>query len=136
MLKLSLIPFYSAAGVFAFTTRAWNKVRFPALVTVTLGLINLTVLYLIAKHADGDLSYVNLMLFIALIMGIGQSYFLGGLYFSKFYEGTKQMVWTNFVKIFLTLLIVAGISFLITPYIVELHNILSLAIIGFVSLVF
>jgi membrane protein EpsK len=135
LLKLSLIPFYSAAGVFAFTTRAWNKVRFPALVTVTLGLINLTVLYLIAKHADGDLSYVNLMLFIALIMGIGQSYFLGGLYFSKFYEGTKQMVWTNFVKIFLTLFIVTGICFLITPYIVELHNILSLAIIGFVSLV-
>ena len=109
--------------------------RFPALVTVTLGLINLTVLYLIAKHADGDLSYVNLMLFIALIMGIGQSYFLGGLYFSKFYEGTKQMVWTNFVKIFLTLFIVTGICFLITPYIFELHNILSLAIIGFVSLV-
>ncbi|HBX62255.1 MAG TPA: hypothetical protein DEG63_04080, partial [Flavobacteriaceae bacterium] len=32
--KLFLIPFYASAGVFAFTTRAWNKVKFPAIVTV------------------------------------------------------------------------------------------------------
>ncbi|HZJ80890.1 MAG TPA: hypothetical protein VFC69_09990, partial [Dysgonamonadaceae bacterium] len=80
LLKLALVPFYSAAGVFSFATRAWNKVRFPALITIALGFINLGALYFIAIYANGDLSYANLMLFIALVLGIVQSYFVGGLY--------------------------------------------------------
>lgn len=135
LLKLALVPFYSAAGVFSFATRAWNKVRFPALITIALGFINLGALYFIAIYANGDLSYANLMLFIALVLGIVQSYFVGGLYFSTFYEGTKSQVWINFFKIFLTLILVGGISYIITPHIVQFNNIVSLTIIGVISLV-
>lgn len=135
MLKLSLVPFYSAAGVFYFATRAWNKVRFPALITIALGFINLGALYLIAKYANGNLSYVNLMLLIALIIGIIQSYFVGGLYFSRFYNGAKYHVWTNFLKISLTLVFVGGICFFLTPYIDEVSDVLSLSIITVVSFI-
>jgi membrane protein EpsK len=135
LLKLALVPFYSAAGVFSFVIRAWNKVRFSALVTVALGIINLVALYFLAKYADGDLRYVDVMLFVAVLMGIGQSYFLGGLYFSKLYKGTLSEVLYNFIKILLVFLLVGGVCYVINQYIINMQDVVALSIIGVVSLV-
>src|SRR5690606_28178542 len=85
ILKLFLVPFYASAGVFSFAARAFNKVRFPAIMTVGFGFLNFSLLYGLAFFANQNLDYINWMLTVALIIGISQSYFLNGLYFSKFY---------------------------------------------------
>src|SRR5690606_6790126 len=105
------------AGVFAFAARAWNKVRFPALMTVFLGVLNFAVLYLLASFADKNISYINWMLLVGLIFGLTQSYLLNGLYFSKFYKGTRSLVLINFCKILIVVVsvyfITAGLSSII-----------------------
>lgn len=117
IVKLALVPFYAAAGVFAFAARAWNKVRFPALMTVFLGVLNFAVLYLLASFADKNISYINWMLLVGLIFGLTQSYLLNGLYFSKLYKGTRSLVLINFCKILIVVVsvyfITAGLSSII-----------------------
>ncbi|MGG5578477.1 oligosaccharide flippase family protein [Myroides sp. C15-4] len=109
-LKLALIPFYSAAGVFAFASRAWNKVKFPALTTIVLGGINLGILYLLAKYSGNNQYYIDYMLGCALFLGILQSYFLNGLYFAKIYPGNRKNVFIIFLKISSVLIMVSLIS--------------------------
>lgn len=129
ILKLSLIPFYSAAGVFAFANRAWNKVKFPAVMTVILGVVNFIILYSIAKLSNGSINVVNYMLFIAAVLGIAQSYFLNGLYFSKIYSNTRATVIKNSLKILITFISIYALSYLINALIDNYSNIVSLSII-------
>lgn len=132
-LKLGLVPFYSAAGVFAFAARAWNKVRFPAIATIIFGGVNFGALYFLAVLSENDISYVNYMLAFGLVVGILQSYFLNGLYFSKIYKGTKTVVLMNFFKILLVLLIVSCVSFITSPFLDRLNNVLALILILLIS---
>lgn len=134
ILKLFLIPFYSAAGVFAFAARAWNKVRFPAIMTILLGVINFCVLFLVAWSANKEISYINWMLFIGLIFGIGQSYLLNGLYFAKIYKGTRKIVWYNFFKILILTFVIMSIGYMITPILFTMDNIVALILIAFIGL--
>ncbi len=109
VVKLALVPFYAAAGVFAFSARAWNKIKFPAIMTVLLGIINFGILYLLALISDGNIAYVDYMLGVALVLGLVQSYFLNGLYFAKLYPGNKRAVILNFFKISIVMIGVAVI---------------------------
>lgn len=137
ILKLLLIPFYAAAGVFAFAYRAWNKVRFPAVMTVILGGINFGLLYLLANFSDKNVEYINWMLLIGLVFGIAQSYFLNALYFAKLYEGTKKVVMINFLKILVVVLFSTFVGYVFNPLIIGWNSVLvliAIAIIGFVLL--
>jgi membrane protein EpsK len=135
ILKLALVPFYAAAGVFSFAARAWNKVLFPALMTVVLGSVNFVILYFLAKFSNNSLSQVQLMLFVGLIFGTIQSYFLNGLYFSKYYPGTLQMVLLNFFKILLVLISVYITCLILEPVISVLTDIWSLITIALITIV-
>ena len=123
ILKLFLVPFYASAGVFSFAARAFNKVRFPAIMTVGFGFLNFSLLYGLAFFANQNLDYINWMLTVALIIGIGQSYFLNGLYFSKFYEGTRRQVLINFLKILLVLFGVFLVTSQLTSTIQEVNSV-------------
>lgn len=135
IIKLALIPFFAAAGVFSFAARAWNKVRFPALMTVVLGLVNFAVLYILAKISNKSLNYIHVMLVSGLFFGILQSYFLSGIYFSTYYPGTRKTIFTNFFKILIVLCIVFGIGVLLTPLITVLTDLWSIVVIGLISFV-
>lgn len=135
ILKLLLIPFYASAGVFSFGIRAWNKVRFPALMTVLLGFVNFLFLYLIASNASDDLSYINWMLIVGLIFGVCQSYLLSGLYFAAIYKGTWRHIIINFVKISILVLIISSISTILNPYIAVYNNTISLTFIVLFGLI-
>ncbi|MGG5570944.1 oligosaccharide flippase family protein [Myroides odoratimimus] len=134
-IKLALIPFYSAAGIFAFAARAWNKVRFPAIMTVLLGGVNFVILYFLAKVSEGNLSYVNYMLVVGFVLGVTQSYFLNGLYFAKLYPGNRIKVWVIFIKILMVLVYVYLLSFIVMNLIIEFQTIMSLSVICLVSAV-
>lgn len=134
MIKLILIPFYSAAGVFSFGLRALNKVRFPAIFTITLGIVNFLIIYYLALY-NTNLSIVQWILIVGLILGIGQSYFLNGVYFAKFYEGTMKKVLMNAVKILFTILSIYCIGYFLSPYLVNINTIYSLILIGIISII-
>lgn len=133
-LKLFLVPFYSAAGVFAFASRAWNRVRIPAIWTVLLGVLNLGIVWLIAKYSGGGLESVIYILSVCLIFGIAQSYFLNGLVFGSIYEKTSNIVILNSLKIFLVLIVVSAIGYFLSPYLISLNVFFSLGIIAIVGL--
>lgn len=135
LLKIALVPFYAAAGVFSFAARAWNKVRFPALITVVFGFVNFAILYLLAKLSNGSLNYVEVMLAVGLFLGVVQSYFLNGLYFSKYYPGTRKTVVVNFFKILFVLVVVGSIGRLLAPIMMTLSDLWSLVAISAISLV-
>lgn len=132
--KLFLIPFYSAAGVFAFAARAWNKVRFVAIITVVLGLVNFILVYTIGANFNDTEYAIKIILLICLIFGVVQSYFLNGLYFSQIYRGTRKIVLLNFFKILFVLIMVTGISFLISNYISSYHQLITFLLIGITGL--
>jgi membrane protein EpsK len=135
IIKLALVPFYAAAGVFSFAARAWNKVLFPALMTVVLGLVNFGILYILAKLSNKSLNTIHVMLALGLFFGVLQSYFLSGLYFSTYYPGTRKIVLINFFKILIVLCIVFSIGVLLTPVITVLTDLWSIVSIGLISLV-
>lgn len=134
-LKLFLVPFYSAAGVFAFASRAWNKVRMPAIWTVLLGGLNLGVVWLIARYAGNELEAVMYILSVCLVFGIAQSYFLNGFVFGNIYENTSRIVVFNALKIFLVLVIVSLVGYFLSPYLISLNAFLSLGIVAVLGLI-
>ncbi|PUV22948.1 oligosaccharide flippase family protein [Sphingobacterium athyrii] len=135
MIKLTLTPFYISAGVFAYGSRAMNKVRFPALMTIFLGLINALILYGLGYYAHGNIDIVNWMLVVGLIMGVLQSYFLNGLYFAKFYKGTARKVMLNALRIGGTICAIYLIGYLITPLLIGMHIIPCLILIAVIALI-
>ena len=139
-IKLALVPFYAAAGVFPFVSRARNKVRFPAIMTVVLGFFKFVLLYSIARFYGKSLDNVQIILVVGLFFGLAQGYFLNGLYFSKYYPGTRRDVLTNFLKILITLIISFGIGLTFSPIIAVLPRLwifLWIAIISiFMSIAF
>lgn len=134
-LKLFLVPFYSAAGVFAFAARAWNKVRTPALATLFLGALNLLLIWGTAAFFNENSNTIPVILLIGLIFGVLQSYFLNGFVFHTLYKGTLPFVLNGALKIFLVLVIVSAIGYILSPFLINLNVVLSLFAIGLIGIV-
>ncbi|MFZ4862684.1 oligosaccharide flippase family protein [Sphingobacterium sp. Mn56C] len=134
-LKLILIPFYAAAGVFAFACRAWNRVRQPAIITLLLGVANFIFVWLIAKYFHDWNFAISTILIICLIFGIGQSYFLNGIIFSTLYRDTKRAVYWGALKIALSLGLTFLISFAVCSNFMTSSNVINLLLIGVFSII-
>lgn len=132
-LKLFLIPFYSAAGVFAFASRAWNRVRIPAIWTILLGTLNLAIVWVIAEYFNEGMVSIIYILLVCLICGVAQSYFLSGLVFGKIYKNTTQIVVFNALKIFTVLAVISIMGYLISPYLISLNIFIGLSIIAIIA---
>ncbi|MDG2059510.1 MAG: hypothetical protein P8J34_05100 [Flavobacteriales bacterium] len=112
ILKIIVIPFYVAAGVFAFVYRAWNRIFVPAMLTLLLGLINLTVCYFILYNADGREIFITYMLIVTVVFILLQSYGLNAYWFTKLYPEEKMSVFYGIVKISIALMITSFLSLL------------------------
>ena len=96
-LKLLVVPFYAAGGILAFVYRSWNRVRFPALCTVVIGVADLAVLILFARSGiDHTIEWV---LGVGTIFAILQCYILNAYCVQRIYEGTGRSLVLTFVKI-------------------------------------
>lgn len=109
-IKSLLIPFYASAGVFAFVSRSWNKVKFPAIATVCIGVLNLVLVIIISVFFKSSLGIVGILI-TSLILGVIQSYMINGLYFCHLYPGNVKTVIINFIKISFVLFFSSFISF-------------------------
>lgn len=113
ILKLYVIPFYASAGVFAFVYRAWNYLKIPAFLTLTIGLLNLIISIILCKYSEKNESCILYMLIITSAFTILQSYVLCAYCFSRLYNFTDNKVLIiNFFKIFGVLSLSAIIAFI------------------------
>lgn len=137
IIKQITLPFYAAAGVFAFVYRAWNRVVFPALATLALGVLNFGFSYLLCKMGDGSEKFIFYMLIVATAFMLTQSYGLNAFYFYKLYPeiGIKTPM-SIFLKI-LGGLMFATILSQVYSYLIKPDDIIRLFLgMGIVSLVF
>ncbi len=143
LLKLLPLPFYAAAGIYAFSNRVWNLVRYPAIITVIMGGINWGVLWLGAHYFQGRINNVvdiiSLMLSFAALIVIAQSFILNASFFLKKYPERKCDVWKVFGKIVVVLIVSWIISScgsrMLNPtnifYLLLLYGILAIFLLSF-----
>lgn len=113
ILKLYVIPFYAAAGVFAFVYRAWNYLKVPALWTIVIGAVNLLVSILICELSGGNEASIFYMLVISSVFVILQSYILCSYCFSRLYNfSEKRALFINFLKILFVLILSALLAYI------------------------
>lgn len=105
--KLITIPTYAASGVFAFTYRAWNKVKFPALITLVIGLLNLLIMYTVLFYFKKDIFTIKIVLIISVFLIFLQSYGLNSYWFNRIYKGHGRLLIKNFLLIILMLIFTA-----------------------------
>lgn len=112
-IKLYVIPFYAAAGIFSFVYRAWNYLKFPAFMTLAIGAFNLLVSILICKFSQGSEENILYMLLTSSVFVILQSYILNSFCFSKLYAfSEKRTLAVNFFKIMIVLILSALLALL------------------------
>lgn len=138
ILKILSLPFFSAAGIYAYVNRSWNKVKYPAVFTIVLGLINIIGLIIISKKITTDsISVVQLMLFFSFFIIIVQSYGVNTFFFNRIYPGNAGKIRIIFFKI-CTAICIAICSSTILLRIYRPENfwelILSLVITGLISI--
>lgn len=114
IVKLVPIPFYAASGIFAYTYRTWNKVRFPAIMTLLLGIINVLIVFLLCSLYKQSTSIINIVLTISMLFVILQSYVLNSYCFARIYKGNSKKLLLGFLKILIVLLIVSLFSYFIS----------------------
>lgn len=128
------LPFFSAAGIYAYVNRSWNKVKYPALFTVVLGVINIIGLILISEKSTIDtMSVIKLMLFFSVFIIIVQSYGVNAFFFNRIYPGNAGQIKFVFLKICISICVsICSSTILLKVYqpknLVELVLVLSITI--------
>lgn len=138
--KLISLPFYAASGVFAFVYRSWNKVKFPAIMTVVIGLITVIVTYFISINNNSYIHGVKYILISNSVLSLLQTYALGAFMLKIIYPDIKTssivFIGMKFLVVMLTLI---GLSRAVTTYF-ELDNwfkfIIGIGSIGIVGVLF
>jgi membrane protein EpsK len=141
VLKLIDLPFFAAAGVFAFVYRSWNKVKLPALMTVVIGFVNIVITNHICNMSNGDIVYIDYILIFSAVCSFIQAYFLGIYMFKKIYIDInfKELLFNfpfKFILIFLFILVLSKIilfNFRIDKW---FELLLCFSLIGVISLIF
>ncbi len=111
ILKLIVIPFFTASGLFHYVYRAWNQIAFPAIATLILGLINFIIVYLLCSLSFGDEYFILIILCVIVFFGIFQSYALNAYTIIKIYPHIgKKIFFIIFFKILTTTLFAIGIA--------------------------
>jgi hypothetical protein len=120
------LPFYTAAGVYSFVYKAWNFVMFPALFTLGVGAVNLVVSYAICSYSNGSEFFIGVMLGVAALSIIVQSYGLNAYSFWKLYPdlGRIRFLWV-FLKIAVIVAVTSAVAFAFTMA-VEIQTVLQL----------
>ena len=138
VLKLLPLPFFAAAGIYAFVNRAWNKVKLPAIYTVLLGCFNVFVLMVLVYCSDcNSLNQVAWMLSFSACIIIVQSYGINSFFFNKSYpENGSAILWVFFKLSFVVVLSICVSEILLWIFVpTSLYEvILSLLVSGVMSL--
>lgn len=123
MIKMIVLPYYAAGGIMAFVYRSWNKVRFPAIGTLVLGVIDVSILIVICKC--GTPNNPLIILIINAVFSILQCFVLNAAVVSRIYKETRMSLIKVCGKITITFLICHCVAWLISSN-VSIESLLGL----------
>lgn len=124
VLKMVVLPYYAAGGIMAFVYRSWNKVKFPAIGTLVLGLADILTLILLCKYVSPDNAIT--VLIVNAIFSISQCFILNAVAVSRIYNECKR----SFIAICLKITITFVLCYLICCLISTVVPIESLIQVG------
>jgi membrane protein EpsK len=101
-IKLLSLPFFVSGGVFAFVYRSWNKVKWPAIYTLSVGLLNFVICYIILYYISVQW-VVELVLLINLLLTTIQCYVFNAIFVVNIYPDSRVRLIKNFKIITLVL---------------------------------
>ena len=114
-MKMVVLPFYAAGGILAFVYRSWNKMRFPAIGTIFLGVIDILILIGMCEwEQPADAMPV---LVVGAVFSILQCFVLNIVTVCKIYKDCKNRFVPIFFKIAITFMMCLLGGTLITSWI-------------------
>ena len=114
MIKMLVIPFFAAGGIMAFVYRAWNKVRFPAICTLVLGIIDIAILVLVCEIINP--SDVKPILIISTVFSFLQCFILNIICVYRIYNDCKGKFLSIFLKITISFIVCCVFGKIISTY--------------------
>ena len=125
LLKMVVLPFYAAGGIMAFVYRSWNKMKLPAIGTIILGVIDVSVMIYICEFVQPKNALIILL--VGALFSIFQCYVLNAVAVSKIYEECRSSFFPITFKILLTFILcfITGQTLVLF---VHINNMLSLGI--------
>lgn len=118
-IKISWIPFYASAGIYAFVFRSHNLVKVPALITLFIGIVNVLILGILYKYSEGNMNFIPYGLGLTGLLSISQSYILNAFWFNHIYPNNGLQIFKNTLIIMLSL----AVSICIGKFFSYLYNI-------------
>lgn len=115
VVKMMVLPFYAAGGILAFVYRSWNKVRFPAIGTIFLGIIDVFILICICE-CEQPIDAMPILV-IGAVFSILQCFILNIVTVCKIYKDCKNRFIPIFLKIAITFMMCLLVGRLITSWI-------------------
>lgn len=137
-IKLLACPFFASGAILAYVYRSWNMVKWPAICTILLGVVDVAIMVCLPYISSGE-ETISIVLVVCTIFAIIQSYYLNTYCVAKIYPDIRNTLFVNSLRIIVVVLVAAliakGIDILI-----DTNNIFLLlfecAITGGCSLIF
>lgn len=125
VVKMIVLPYYAAGGILAFVYRSWNRMRLPALGTILIGIIDISMLVAVCEWQRPIDAMPVLVL--SAVFSILQCFVLNVVAVYKIYKDCKSCFVPIFIKITISFLLCFGCGITVTS-LVHVHNLFELAI--------
>lgn len=125
LMKMVVLPFYAAGGIMAFVYRSWNRMKFPAIGTLTLGLLDVTILIILCEFFKPSNPIIVLILGAAF--SISQCFILNAYSVSRIYKDCRSKFLPITIKIMSTF-IICSLCGRIAITIIQVQNLVTLGI--------
>lgn len=125
VMKMIVLPYYAAGGILAFVYRSWNKVKFPALGTIGLGIVDVTLLVCICEFLKP--SNVMPILIVGAIFSILQCFVLNIIAVCKIYKDCRKKFISISLKITVSFCLCFICGDIVTSYF-QINNLIMLGI--------
>ena len=124
VMKMVALPYYAAGGILAFVYRSWNKVRYPAIATIILGVMDIIILVGICELFK--LSDAMPILVISAIFSILQCFVLNIVVVCKIYKDCRLKFIPIALKITMSFWICYICGIIVTSCL-QINNLIMLA---------
>lgn len=125
VMKMVVLPYYAAGGILAFVYRSWNRMRLPALGTILIGIIDISVLVAVCEWQRPSDAMPVLVLSAAF--SILQCFILNVVAVYKIYKDCKSRFVPIFLKITISFLLCFGCGVVVSSMI-QVSSLIELAI--------
>lgn len=102
-MKMLVLPYYAAGGIMAFVYRSWNRVKYPAIGTIVLGVVDIASLIWICEFTSYDNAMI--VLITSAIFSVLQCFVLNAIVVGNIYKDCRGSFVTISLKITVSFLL-------------------------------